>query len=362
MVLTQGTQLRRVVTKMASLEVGRCTEPELTAPVLECTPDGRLNREAVGWSRHPLHRCNLSGHWPRKKKWDYWCVTTDTHLLSLTYAHIDYLGVINVWAFDYTAQTVVEHGTFVPLGHGCALPETVGGGDMHFENAGLHVAILEEREGTRLRTTVRRRDGATLEADLLVARPPGHETLNVVIPWSDTCFQFTSKHNTRPARGRVVVNGTPYVFGPENHAFGCLDYGRGIWPYRCVWNWASASGVQRGRTVGLNLGGQWTDGTGMTENGLCIDGRLHKLSEDLVFTYDRRNFMAPWRIRTPVSRRVDLTFTPFFLKQNRLNLFLLSTELHVCFGRFSGRVVTDEDQRIDIDDLIGWAEEHRARW
>lgn len=347
---------------LAAGDAGRCIEPELTAPVLECTPDGRLNRAAIGWSRQPLHRCNLSGHWPRKKRWDYWCVTTDTHLLSLTYANIDYLALFNVGLLDYATRTMIEKSVVVPCGVGAALPETVGGGNMHFNGMGLRIDLAEEAEGTRVRGAFKKRNGTTLDADILVALPPGHETLNVVIPWSDDCFQFTSKHNTRPARGRVVLNGRTYTFGPENQAFGCLDYGRGIWPYRTTWNWASASGNQNGRVIGLNLGGQWTDGTGMTENGLCIDGRLHKVSEESIFTYDRTNFMAPWRIRTPVSERVDLTFTPFFLKQGNLNLVVLATEIHVGFGHFSGHVVTDAGERIIVHDLMGWSEEHRARW
>ncbi len=346
---------------IGSADPGRCTEPELTEPVLECTPDGRLNPAAIGWSRRPLQRCNLAGHWPRKKRWDYWCVTTDTHLLSLTFANVDYLGVLNVGLFDYAARTVFEKSLVLPCGGGLTLPETVGGGDMRFAGMGLCIEILEETGGTRLRGSFSRRD-VTFAADVFVARPADHETLNVVIPWSDDCFQFTSKHNTRPADGTVVVNGRTYAFGPQNHAFGCLDYGRGIWPYRTTWNWASASGRQNGHTVGLNLGGQWTDGTGMTENGLCIDGRLHKLSEELLFTYERTNFMAPWRIRTPLSERVDLTFAPFFLKEGALNLLLLATEIHVGFGHFTGHVVADSGERIEIRDLMGWAEEHRARW
>ena len=31
----------------------------------------------------------------------------------------------------------------------------------------------------------------------------------------------------------------------------------------------------------------------MTENGICIDGRLTKISEDLVFEYDRADMMKP---------------------------------------------------------------------
>jgi hypothetical protein len=32
------------------------------------------------------------------------------------------------------------------------------------------------------------------------------------------------------------------------------------------------------------------------------------------------------------------------------------------FGKYNGRVVTDEGQTIEIKDLIGWAEEHHAKW
>ena len=32
------------------------------------------------------------------------------------------------------------------------------------------------------------------------------------------------------------------------------------------------------------------------------------------------------------------------------------------FGRYTGLVVTDEGEVIEIRDLIGFAEEHQARW
>jgi len=343
-----------------SLEGG--TEPEIAAAVDECLPDGRLNPAAVGWSRRPLHRCNLSRGWPRRKQWDYWCVTTDTHLFSITYADLDYLGLVSVWMLDYASGVVAQKDVAVPLALGFDSPETVGGAPIGFEGRGVRIAIDEGRGGTRLRAGVRERGGTTLDADLFVALPPGHETLNVLIPWSPTRFQFTSKHNTRPAEGQVVVGGRKYEFGRHNRAFGCLDFGRGLWPYRTVWNWASASGVHEGRTVGLNFGGKWTDRTGMTENGVCLDGRLHKLSEDLTWWYDRANLKGIWRINSMQSSRVDFTFTPFFERANVLNLGLLATELHVCFGYFSGRFVTDAGETVLVRDVFGWAEEHRARW
>jgi hypothetical protein len=32
------------------------------------------------------------------------------------------------------------------------------------------------------------------------------------------------------------------------------------------------------------------------------------------------------------------------------------------FGRYSGTLVTDTGERIKVENLIGWAEEHHARW
>jgi len=336
-------------------------EPELTEPVDLCDERGRLNRAAVGWSRQPIHRCNLRGHWPRKKRWDFWGVTTDTHMLTLTYGCTDYVGTAAVTWLEYDVGKRIEHLRLLPLAHGMRFPETVGGGDMQFRGKDLRVEILEEAGGTRLRAWFRS-SAHELEADVWIDRPAGHETLNVVIPWSDRCFQFTSKQNTRPASGRARFDGREFDFGPANQAYGCLDFGRGIWPYRTVWNWGAASGRQGDHVLGLNLGGKWTDGTGMTENGICVDGRLHKISEPLAWAYDRRDFSQPWRIRAPHTQAVDLEFVPRIEEAQRIELGIVGTDLHWVLGHFNGTVRTDSGRVITIRDLLGWTEEHTASW
>jgi hypothetical protein len=32
------------------------------------------------------------------------------------------------------------------------------------------------------------------------------------------------------------------------------------------------------------------------------------------------------------------------------------------FGRYNGTVVTDKGKKLEIRDLVGWAEEHQAKW
>jgi hypothetical protein len=120
--------------------------------------------------------------------------------------------------------------------------------------------------------------------------------------------------------------------------------------------------MKDGRTVGVNLGAGCTDGTGMNENGLCIDGKLIKLSEDMVFNYDTMDFMAPWRLTTSVTDRVKLTFSPFFERVAKTDAFIIRSEVHQMIGRFTGTLKTDEGETIQIEDAIGWAEDHNARW
>ncbi len=335
------------------------SEPEITSPVLLCTPEGRLNRDAVAWSRHPLHTCNLPPTLARKKKWIYWAVTSDDMLFSATVADVERLQLGGAYLYHRATKRHIDKAVIRAPGT-IIIPETPSG-EMTIEHRAMTVSLTDAGSGTRIRVTAEDFGGLPLEADILVERPAGHETLNVVIPWDDVTFQFTSKQNTLPASGYVRLGDEMLEFRAPS--FGCLDYGRGVWPEHTIWNWGSASGFQNGRLVGLNLGGKWTDGTGMTENGICIDGRLTKVSEDLSLDYDRRDWMRPWHVRTPETDRIVLTFVPEFdrfMESGRRDSWF--TSVHQMFGCYSGYVTTDDGERIEVRDLFGWIEEHEARW
>ncbi len=341
------------------------SEREITAPVDECLANGRLNPEAIGWSRFPLHRCNVRGPWSRVKRWDYWCVTAEPYVFSVVFANIDYLAFAAVWFRDLESGLEVERAAGLPFGVGFKQEDTVSGADIRVDRFGLRLGIEESAAGTRLVSDFSAKGGARVRADLFVTLPPDHESLNVLIPWSDRRFQFTSKHNTRPAVGSVVIGEKRHEFGPDRGAYGVLDFGRGVWPLNVIWNWGSASGVSNGRVVGLQLGGKWTDGTGLTENGIILDGRLHKISEDLAWEYDTQDFTRPWRIRAPQSKRVDLTFVPTYERAERFGgrrQWPIGADVHQCFGHYSGTVVDDAGAAVEVDRLFGWAEQFKGRW
>jgi hypothetical protein len=335
-------------------------EPELTAPVDLCDARGNLNPAAVGWSRQPLHTCNLLGHAPRKKRWNYWCLNTDKLLFSVTIADVDHFIVAFAYFFEFETGRFIEKTTLLPPGVP-SLPDRVLA-DALFEQDGVRIAMTEEKRGTRLAVTWPGFDGGTLEADLLVERPRGHETMNVVIPWSRERFQFTSKQNCLPVTGTIALGEEKIRLRRADHAFACLDFGRGVWKYRTAWNWGSASALlPDGRALGIQLGAKWTDGTGMTENAIFLDGCISKLGEDIPFVYDERDFMKPWRIKAK-SKRVDLRFVPFYERVSTAKTGILASEVHQMFGYYDGTVVDDAGERIAVNHVFGWIEEHKARW
>ena len=339
---------------------GAPPEPELTAPVDLCDARGNLNPAAIGWSRQPLHNCNVSGHAPRKKRWNYWCLNTDKLLFSATIADVDHYVLAFVYLFVLETRRLIERTTILPSG-AVDLPPHVRA-DAVFEQGGRRVAFTEEKRGTRIAVTWRDFGDAPLAVDLLVERAPAHETMNVVIPWSRERFQFTSKQNCLPVTGTIALGDEKMRLARRDRAYACLDFGRGVWKYRTAWNWGSASAMlPDGRALGLQLGAKWTDGTGMTENAIFLDGRISKLSEDIPFVYDEHNFMKPWRINAK-SKRVDLRFTPFHERVAKAKTGLLSSEVHQLFGHYDGSVTTDAGERIAVEHVFGWIEEHKARW
>ena len=336
-------------------ETRASVERELTEPVALVLPNGRLNRAAVGWTRTPLHDTSGIGGrhgWGRNKRWEYWAVTSPTHLLALTISSLDYSGVHSVMVHDRTTGETTEHGVVAPPWTRPTLPASLGDGPARASARGLEIELSETAGGTRL---VARTD--TVAFDVLAALPEGHERLGVVVPWSDRRFQYTVKDVARPATGTVTVRGTTTEL-PAGDTWAVLDHGRGRWPYRVRWNWGAASGVQGGRTVGLQIGGRWTDGTGSTENGTVLGGRLHKIHEQLEWTYDESDWLRPWHIR---GGEVDLRFEPFWDHVSRTELGVVGSRGHQCFGHYAGTIPTVEAPLL-VDGLLGWAEDVRNRW
>ncbi len=120
-----------------------------------------------------------------------------------------------------------------------------------------------------------------------------------------------------------------------------LDVGRGRWPHEIRWNWGGGAGRGGDHVIGLQVGGKWTEGTGFTENGIIVDGRLTKLGRELTWDYDWDDPMRPWRVDDP-GGQLHAVLAPRFDKHSKVGDQELGSETHQVFGTWSGTLATDD--------------------
>ena len=145
-------------------------------------------------------------------------------------------------------------------------------------------------------------------------------------------------------------------------AWGVLDVGRGRWPHEIVWNWGGGAGRCDGHVIGLQIGATWTKGTGFTENGVIVDGRVSKIGNELEWDYRWDRPMQPWHITDP-GGQLDILLTPRFDKYTNVgDGGEFGSEVHQVFGTWSGRLRTDDGLELEFTHLQGFAEEASQRW
>src|SRR5690606_36385813 len=142
----------------------------------------------------------------RNKRWEYWAVTTPTHVVALVTSDIDYAGVHGIWLLDRRTGETISHDALALALPRVALPGTLGEGPVRTRTRRSRSAGDGADGGRRLRA-----GGARVRADAVADRPPGHESLGVGVPWGDRLFQYTVKDVARPASGSFVVDGLPHA-------------------------------------------------------------------------------------------------------------------------------------------------------
>ena len=343
-------------------------QTELTQPGPLLDAQGRLAQ--IGWSRQPVLECNLENarfyalkslQRFRIKRWDYYAVFTPRRFFSATIADLGYAGNLFVYSLDFTSGDLHEEGAVIPFGMGVLLPRDSTSGETVFKNKQMSLRF-EANSGER-RIYVDWpgfHEGRGIKAEIALRCPPEHESMTIVIPIGQKRFYYNRKINNMPAAGTIDYGDWHEDLNPAE-SLGSLDWGRGVWEYKCFWNWASASGfLPDGRRIGLNLGCGFGDLSRATENAVILEGCVHKLGV-VKFDYQSGNYMRPWHF-TDDEGHLDLTFTPFKDRTAQTNLGVIFSEVHQMFGRYAGRVVLDNGEEANISDLIGFAEEHHARW
>ena len=323
-----------------------------------------------GYARHPILQFNPENIQVsssafmtrlRLKQWDYYAVTTPDDFFSVCISNIGYMGLVFAYHIDFDTNTFTDNFAVTPFGKGCDMPLQSDKGDLHFIKKKIKISFVKEKETRRLEVDWQKfSKGNDLSARLKISQPKDHENIVMATPIKKGYFYYNHKVNAMPTKGYFSIGNRISNIEPKS-ALACLDWGRGVWPYSTFWIWSNASGfLPDKRTFGLNMGCGFGDLSAATENCFFINGKMTKVNQ-VDIRYNPKNTMEPWTFNSD-DKKIDLTLTPFFHRKSNMNFLILKSKVNQMFGRYDGQVIDDQGQIHKIKNLIGWSEDHRARW
>lgn len=320
-------------------------------------PVGDVNHEAYDL-RTPMGRqATWLGRWFGFNQFQFIGVMSPTLVLGCAIVDTRYVGAAFVYCWDPTTQTLEEHSFRRMLGIGTRLATTPDKGIAGFQQGTNIFQMMIDEAKQELTLIVRLNAGLKIDAVVSQGEPP-IQPLCLATRAGATGWVYTQKTAGVPVRGKVTWKGGEVDLASSG-ALAIRDWSAGYMRRETFWNWASCAGrLADGRRFGLNLASGVNE-TGFTENCFWLDGRLVKV-DSVHFDYDRGDLDRPWRI-TSQDGRIDLTFTPEACHAERVNAWILASNFHQLFGRLKG-TVREGDQTIPIDGLLGFVEEHFARW
>lgn len=320
----------------------------------------------AGWSTQltrDYDRSSIGAPWHRIKEWDYYCILAQDFAIAPVIADNSYMGLAGLAFMDFKSRTTTEFSAMSLFPRGkTGMPSSSAAGDLEVKRPGVSIAFKHIDGGRLLSFSCPDfGDGAGLEGEIEL-RQPEMDTMVIATPFPNAprAFYYNQKINCMPASGSFVLGGKEYTFDPAS-SFGVLDWGRGVWTYNNTWYWGSASGLHEGKPFGFNIGHGFGDTSAATENMVFMDGKAHKLDQ-VTFHIPEYSFdKEPWRF-TSNDGRFEMSFVPVVDRHNDTNLGLLRANAHQVFGLFSGSVTLDDGTVLEIENLLGFAEEVLNRW
>jgi len=214
------------------------------------------------------------------KEWDFYQVSNDEYCVQLTIGHVSYAGEVSLRFFEFGSGYRVDFSRMLILPFNrLNMPRSAEVGDLAYRSGTVEMAFEVFEGGRRLTArTPATRTAPPMEVDIRLHQPdPASIVMATPFDEDGRFFYYNHKINCMPATGFVRVGEREYRFRPEN-AFGLLDWGRGVWPYRHEWFWGNGSGYVGGKRFGFNIGYGFGNTSAATENILFYDGTAHKLS------------------------------------------------------------------------------------
>jgi hypothetical protein len=275
------------------------------------------------------------------------CAIIDTRWVSTAF----------VYCYDPATRRRVARSVKRPFGIGFQGTNAPEVGAMTLAAGGARFAMHADVAPPARRLVV---DAGPIAIDATFSEEtPPMEPMRICTRAGATGWVYARKTAGLGMHGTLCWEDTRYDLGVID-IHGHHDWSAGFMRHETFWNWGCLAGrTADGRIVGLNVSCGVNE-TSVTENCFWLDGRLHK-TDTVAFDYDQRDLLRPWRLRS-ADGRVALDFEPEGMHVERLNTLVLATNFQQLFGRFTGTLATAAGERVAIACLMGFCEDHYAKW
>ncbi len=340
---------------------------EITQAIPLLDEQGNLTQPGYAKRLLPVYdRRSVRGGLTRLKEWDYYYVGNDRYGVALTVADNSYMGLDSISFLSFEGKpweiTKSPMSPF-PMGR-TGLPSTSAAG-ITASSGRRHALLFQAADGQRNLTAHMDhfRGQEPIDVHLVLSDEP-EESMVICTPFPKPGhFYYNQKINCMRAQGTVRIGDDLYLFN-RSDSFAVLDWGRGVWTYHNTWYWGSASGLVDEADFGFNIGYGFGDTSAATENMLFYKGKAHKLSK-VDFGIPLRNgkecYLRVWNM-TSDDGRFEMEFQPVIDRASCTDVKLIKSDQHQVFGRFTGTVVLDDGTRLEVKDLMGFAERVENKW
>jgi hypothetical protein len=216
---------------------------------------GRLRERGYSWAPMLAYerRSIRSAPW-RVKEWDFYQVADRDVCMQFTIGHASYFGLASFTLFELGggarySKSITKLLPFATMG----LPASPDRG-LSCEGEGSRIG-LEVGDGTRrLSCSMKDPRGGEIEASVELD-DHGLDSMTIATPFRESPrdFYYNTKISGMHARGFASIKGPGEAEGPRRYelgkeAYGILDWGRGVWPYRHEWLWGTGRPWLRARS------------------------------------------------------------------------------------------------------------------
>jgi hypothetical protein len=338
-------------------------ELEDSLPVL----DGNGRPVNFGWARSPLLTYDpLLCLAPRRRitESDRYIIFSPTHLISLEVLDGGYLGYISISLVSFKEKRRTTQSYVIPFSLGVLnLPNSSEKGSVRIQQKKALVDFILMEGGARIIKVDIPKFGhhRHLWGAVVLSAPADFQSIVTNLPWrrEKNAFRYSRRSPWYVAEGVMQLSGTEIVFG-KGSSWAIFDWNRGVRPRSDIRYWAAACGMSGDRQIAFNVGYGAADSSPGTENAFFVDGRLHKLDQ-VTFHISPANWLESWRF-TSNDNRLEMIFTPNQERFEYNRLFFHSMKRRQVYGTFSGKVILDDGNALEFQNITGIAERRKTRF